>query len=196
MTTSSKTLLDAVAQSLVEAHEGVVRLERELDAAKRHYEYIASVDMVEAMRDAGLVTLALPNAGTVDLEDCRVHCSVADRRREEVNVWLKNRGHSKLLTCSVTVDFPRGEYATDAQPFARMAQSWLDAQYAERGLTRQPRVEFSIAPQTLKKLVKESYFLTGTIERLHPGIKWFHAPIARYNPPVAQPSGVGDDSVL
>ncbi len=172
----------ACAAMLVEADAEVARLERELALAKQHREYVATVDVPAAFGDAQFESVVLPDGTTVQIER-RLHCSITKGEKPTVLQWLKQRHHTKILTCTVSVDFARDEYGLAQEVMADLA-----ACLVERGKARALREEWDVPSSTLKAFVGQ-FFKAGNVAELPKGLNWFNDNVAVVvRPPAPAPA--------
>lgn len=132
-----------IAQAQFAAAVHVAELEDELKKAKQNLDLISTVDLPEAMREAGLEKFTTTDGLEIAVKP-DVKCGIPAPRREEAYEWLVQNGFGGLIKSDIDVMFDR-EQRKKAEKLAEQLRS--------KGY----EVTFnqSVHAQTLKAFVKE-----------------------------------------
>jgi hypothetical protein len=166
-------LLEAAERAcvaLILAEAEVTNLEAALQQAKDYRDWLARVDVVDKLTHASRSSLTVD--GTEVKIEHRLHCHVLKHEHKNVLSWVKDNGRSDLCTCTMSVAFGRNEYAL-AREFAQKAAVVLGDE--------RPRLvveEWAIHPQTLKSYIGNTFYKTGRLAEIHPGVQYFNDNVA------------------
>lgn len=108
---SSLTKLVAMAADAVATEQMVEELEQQLSDMKKNLNRIKTVDLPDAMAEAGLSELSLNNGFKITIDDFVSGSLPKDdeRRRQAIN-WLEQNGADTLIKTDVNIQFDKSKH--------------------------------------------------------------------------------------
>ena len=109
---TAKTVLLRVSSMAHEfwlAEDEVEKAEEALKKAKARVFRIASVDMPELLREAGVSEMTLEDGTKVAMKD-EISCAITEANAHSAHEWLRKNGFGSLIKCEVTVAFGKDDY--------------------------------------------------------------------------------------
>ena len=141
---SMKRLI-AMAEEAVATEKLVLDLEENLSSIKKNLNNLKTVQLPDAMAEAGIADLSLESGFRIAIEDFVAGSLPKDEvRRDEAIKWLENHGAESLIKTSVNVSFEKTQH--------NMALSII-SELADRGL--HVTSTMGVHPQTLIAHIKE-----------------------------------------
>lgn len=135
--------VSAIAQEQYKAAVRVAELEDELKKAKADLLRISTVDLPEAMKEAGLEKFTTTDGLEIGVTK-DVQCGISEARREAAYEWLAANGFDGIIKSDIDVVFGRGERAKAEKLLEQLRKKGLEVSFNQ-----------SIHAQTLKSFVKE-----------------------------------------
>ena len=135
--------ISLIAQAQYDAAMRCAELEDELKGAKGDLFRISTVDLPEAMREAGLEKFTTTDGLEIGVSR-EVMCGISEARREAALSWLVSNGFGGIIKSGVDVTFGRDEGEAAEKLVEQLKGDGLDVAFNQ-----------SIHAQTLKAFVKE-----------------------------------------
>lgn len=145
MTTGDDTIakISKIAKAQFDAAVRCAELEDDLKAAKANLFKIATIDLPEAMKEAGLEKFTTTDGLEIGVTK-DVQCGISEARREAAYEWLVENGFGGIIKSDVDVIFGRDERAKAEKLVEQLRKKGLDVTFNQ-----------SVHAQTLKSFVKE-----------------------------------------
>lgn len=135
--------VSAIAKTQFDAAVRVAELEDELKKAKADLFKISTVDLPEAMKEAGLEKFTSTDGLEISVTP-DVQCGIPAARREEAYEWLAENGFGGIIKSDVDVIFGRDEREKAEKLVEQLRKKGLEVTFNQ-----------SVHAQTLKSFVKE-----------------------------------------
>lgn len=145
MATSDSAIatVSKIAKTQFDAAVRVAELEDLLKKAKDELFQISTVDLPEAMKEAGLEKFTSTDGLEISVSK-DVQCGIPAARREEAYEWLAKNGFDGIIKSDLDVVFGRGERAKAEKLLEQLRKKGLEVTFNQ-----------NIHAQTLKSFVKE-----------------------------------------
>ena len=132
-----------IAEQQFVAAVRVAELEDELKAAKAILFQIATVDLPEAMKEAGLEKFTTTEGLEIGVSK-DVQCGIPVSRREEAYEWLAANGFGGIIKSDIDIIFGRDELKKAEKLVEQLRKKGFELTFNQ-----------NVHPQTLKSFVKE-----------------------------------------
>lgn len=140
---SAVAAVSTIAKSQFDAAVEVADLEDRLTKAKQTLFRIATVDLPEAMKAAGLEKFTSTDGLEIEVKP-DVQCGIPANRREEAYTWLVEHDFGGIIKSDVDVIFGRDERKKAEKLVEQLRKKGMDVTFNQ-----------SVHAQTLKSFVKE-----------------------------------------
>lgn len=135
--------ISGLAHQYIKAEGEVDRLEKQLKAAKAHFDNIRDKLLPEALDNAQMKAFVLNDGRKVTVGD-KYECSVPAKRKGEIIAKLRDDGHGDLISNVLSVEIDKGK--------DNMAAALEDE---AKKLGFEPKRDESVNTGTLKALLKK-----------------------------------------